>query len=436
MKALEGWNKIVLESVISVIQSGSRPKGGASSDRGDIPSLGGENIITSGGITLSDVKLVPFDFYNRMTKGHLQHGDVLINKDGAQTGKVGYYQAPSNPPACINEHLFLLRGKVAQIDQKYLYYTLLSQRGQNQIRTQISGSAQPGLKSGFIKGIVADLPDSLPEQTKIAEILSTVDRAIEQTEALIAKQQRIKTGLMQDLLTRGIDEHGNLRSEQTHKFKDSPLGRIPVEWEVKSLEQLSIRIVDGVHHTPTYMESGIPFIVISDLTENSDISFSKPRFVSERDHREFSKRADPKSGDVLVTKDGTLGIARIVPTDAPEFSIFVSVAMIRPKQNVCLPELIWAFFDSGEFLAQLGMLSAGTGLAHIHLEHFRSFLLRCPPINEQEMIFRTINKQQDLLNSAMSGLYKLKKQKAALMQDLLTGKKRVTSLLNDTEVMS
>ena len=62
-------------------------------------------------------------------------------------------------------------------------------------------------------------------------MLSTVDRAIEQTEALTAKQQRIKTGLTQDLLTRGIDEHGNIRSEKTHKFKDSPLGRIPVEWD-------------------------------------------------------------------------------------------------------------------------------------------------------------------------------------------------------------
>ena len=70
------------------------------------------------------------------------------------------------------------------------------------------------------------------EQIKITKILSTVDQAIEQTEALIAKQQRIKTGLMQDLLTRGIDEDGNLRSEDTHEFKDSPLGRIPVEWEV------------------------------------------------------------------------------------------------------------------------------------------------------------------------------------------------------------
>ena len=82
---------------------------------------------------------------------------------------------------------------------------------------------------GTIEILVAE--DKL-EQAKIAEVLSTVDRAIKQTEALIAKQQRIKTGLLQDLLTRGIDEHGNLRSEQTHEFKDSPLGRIPMEWEV------------------------------------------------------------------------------------------------------------------------------------------------------------------------------------------------------------
>jgi hypothetical protein len=87
---------------------------------------------------------------------------------------------------------------------------------------------------------IVEYPISKPEQTKIAEVLSTVDRAIEQTEALIAKQQRLKTGLMQDLLTRGIDEHGNLRSEETHKFKDSPLVRIPVEWETTTLGELGL----------------------------------------------------------------------------------------------------------------------------------------------------------------------------------------------------
>jgi type I restriction enzyme S subunit len=291
------------------------------------------------------------------------------------------------------------------------------------------GSTMQHITRKELGRFVAPFPESEEEQAKIAEILSTVDRAIEQTEALIAKQERIKTGLMQDLLTRGIDEHGNLLSESTHQFKDSPLGRIPVEWESKTLDQLTMKIVDGVHHTPTYNESGVPFVVITDLTRMAGIDFSNTRFVSEKDHREFIKRADPTQGDVLVTKDGTLGVARIVPKEAPQFSIFVSVAMLRPREDMCLPELIWSFFDSREFLTQLGTQSAGTGLSHIHLEHFRSFLIRRPPLNEQKEIFRILNRQVDLMRNMSSGLMKLKKEKSALMQDLLTGKKRVTPLL-------
>ena len=79
-----------------------------------------------------------------MTKGHLKDADVLINKDGAQTGKVGLYKNDNSAPACINEHLFLIRGDAPKITQSYLYYTLLSQPCQNQIDAQISGSAQPG----------------------------------------------------------------------------------------------------------------------------------------------------------------------------------------------------------------------------------------------------------------------------------------------------
>jgi type I restriction enzyme S subunit len=423
-----GWRESDLASVVSTLESGSRPKGGASVETGEVASLGGENIIQGGGVTLAQVKRVPLAFFKRMTKGHLANADILINKDGAQTGKVGIYLEDGGP-ACINEHVFLIRGDKKQICQDLLYYTLLSEPGQRQIAAQISGSAQPGLKASFLKGVLTKVPDSLFEQEKIAEILATVDRAMVQTEAQIAKQQRIKMGLMQDLLTRGIDEHGALRSESTDKFKSSPLGRIPEHWDVQSLAQLTTKIVDGVHHTPAYVETGIPFIVITDLTGSSEIDFSNTRFISPIDHREFARRADPKPGDVLVTKDGTLGIARVVGNQAPEFSIFVSVAMLRPKAKVCLPELIWAFFESGKFLAQLGALSAGTGLSHIHLEHFRSFLLLRPPIDEQRNIFRVINRQQGLLDNLTSGWQKLRKQRAALLQDLLTGGKRVTPLM-------
>jgi type I restriction enzyme, S subunit len=264
----------------------------------------------------------------------LQRGDVVITKDSETPDDIGIPTviAESIDNLVCGYHLALIRPNSNQLDSIYLAKQLSTSQVAHYFALHASGSTRYGLPISAIESLEIPTPPKI-EQTKIAEVLSTVDRAIEQTEALIAKQQRIKTGLMQDLLTRGIDEHGNLRSEETHDFKDTPLGRIPVEWEVKSLDQLTTRIVDGVHHTPTYVDSGIPFIVITDLTGSSDISFSNTRFVSLRDHREFSKRADPKTGDVLVTKDGTLGVARIVPTNAPEFSIFVSVAMLRPKKT-------------------------------------------------------------------------------------------------------
>lgn len=423
------WYKTDLANVIAVLQSGSRPKGGVSTDTGEVMSLGGENIVQQGGVDLHDVKRVPHAFYEAMTKGHLQNRDVLINKDGANTGKVGLYRDPGNGPACINEHLFLLRGDVSKITQEYLYYTLLSEYGQTVIRNRISGSAQPGLKSGFINNFAIDLPESTNEQGKISEILETLDRAIEQTEALIAKQQRIKTGLMQDLLTKGIDEHGNIRSEATHAFKDSPLGRIPVKWSISKLSALTTKIVDGVHHTPVYVETGVPFLTITDLTAGAGISFDNVRFVTESDHKTFTLRADPRSDDVLVTKDGTLGVARIVSDNCPIFSIFVSLAQLRPKKDVCMPELIWSFFEGGEFKIQLGALSAGTGLAHIHLEHFREFLLRVPPIGEQCRVFSLLKKYHSEMQTISVGLEKLRAIKSGVMNDLLTGNRRVTSLL-------
>ncbi|HDJ30414.1 MAG TPA: restriction endonuclease subunit S, partial [bacterium] len=102
----------------------------------------------------------------------------------------------------------------------------------------ITQTAQPLITQSFVNNLQIILPP-LPEQRKIAEILETVDNAIEKTDRIIEKYKRIKQGLMQDLLTRGIvesDELGvmsyELRDEKKHRFKDSPLGRIPEEWEV------------------------------------------------------------------------------------------------------------------------------------------------------------------------------------------------------------
>ena len=191
----------------------------------------------------------------------LHAGDVVITKDSETPDDIGV-------PAVIVEdidglvcgyHLALIRPK-ANVHSIFLAKQLASAPTVRYFAANATGSTRFGLAIGTIEKL--DVPTPPPdEQAKIAEVLSTVDRAIEQTEALIAKQQRIKTGLMQDLLTRGIDEHGNLRSEQTHKFKDSPLGRIPVEWDIASVGSVTKSVTSGSRGwAKYYSEAGALFI--------------------------------------------------------------------------------------------------------------------------------------------------------------------------------
>ena len=137
-----------------------------------------------------------------------------------------------NGEAALNQHLFKVieNNWVERLFLKFFIEFYLPE-----LLSTSHGSTMQHITRKELSHFAALLPSAIEEQTKIAEVLSTIDTAIEQTEALIAKQQRIKTGLMQDLLTKGIDEHGNIRSEATHTFKDSPLGRIPAEWEVGGL---------------------------------------------------------------------------------------------------------------------------------------------------------------------------------------------------------
>ena len=94
------------------------------------------------------------------------------------------------------------------------------------------------------------------------------------------------------------------------------------------LGDLASRISDGVHKTPDYVESGIPFITVKNLTAGSGISFLETKFITDIDHNEFIKRTHPEFGDILITKDGTIGVVRKIETDK-SFSIFVSVALVK-----------------------------------------------------------------------------------------------------------
>ncbi|MFH1123848.1 MAG: restriction endonuclease subunit S [Pseudomonadota bacterium] len=363
----------------------------------------------------------------------LNKGDVIITKDSETPDDIGISTVVVEKidDLVCGYHLALIRPNAEQLDSIYLAKQLSTSRVARYFSLHASGSTRYGLPISAIEAV--DLPTpSKPEQAKIAEILTTVDRAIEQTEALIAKQQRIKTGLMQDLLTRGIDEHGNLRSEQTHQFKDSPLGKIPVEWETKELRSYLSYLSYGFTNPMPEAQDG-PHMVTAANVANGFVQYDYCRRTTvEAYEKLLTKKSRPKIGDILITKDGTLG--RLAIVDRLPLCINQSVAVMRPKDGVD-NNYLKLLLESPKYQKLILADAGGSTIKHIYISKIAKMVLGVPKgKTEQESIKERLLFQCSLLYQYEANLKKLRSLKTALMQDLLTGKKRVTGLLNDTEV--
>jgi type I restriction enzyme S subunit len=182
---------------------------------------------------------------------------------------------------------------------------------------------------------------------------------------------------------RRLSELDNLLEHAQSAFIDDFLRRAGAEWPVKRLADLTTKISDGVHQRPSYVDSGVPFLTVENLTRGDGIDFKDVRYVSSEDHAAFIKRTQPEFGDVLVSKDGTLGVARVVDTDI-DFSIFVSIALLKPVRRLLEPGYLRAYFDSRQFRSILSAKTSGSALKHIHLVDFRGTEIPVPPLELQQ----------------------------------------------------
>ena len=363
------------------------------------------------------------NFHGRYDNRYLvKRGDLLIGMDGDfLTVKWKGRNALLNQRVCK-----LVAKDVKQLNQDFLFYRIIDEI--NHINRITSATTVKHLSSRDVLGIKIDLPPK-PEQTKIADILSVVDRAIEQTEALIAKQQRIKTGLMQDLLTRGIDEHGNLRSEQTHQFKDSPLGRIPVEWEVKPLSELALvdrgKFTHRPRNDPKFYGGEFPFIQTGDVTSNIGRKFYV--FTQTLSKRGAAVSKEFPSGTIAITIAANIADTAIlgIPMYFPDS---VVGAIVTPPNNARFVELMIRRWKP--ILAGLAPQSAQK---NINLEILRPLAIPTPNPEEQQRIGNLYDRLDIDQERMEQMLIKLSSLKTALMQDLLTGKIRVTPLLTEPQ---
>lgn len=222
----------------------------------------------------------------------------------------------------------------------------------------------------------------LEEQRRLVTVLQGVEDVIEARRRVV----EVSRSLLRSTIDAGFT--GSLSSGGSTTTVDG-VGEIPSRWRVSTLDEVTTKIVDGVHKRPDYVTSGVPFLAIENLTRGPGIDFSQTRFVTEADHREFSRRAPVERGDVLVSKDGTLGIARVVETSR-EFSIFVSLAVLKPLHGTLDPWFLRYYFDSTMFLRRLAQKASGSALKHIHLVDFRAARMPVPPYAEQVSISNAV----------------------------------------------
>lgn len=353
-------------------------------------------------------------------KWNTEANTITISEGGNSCGFVNFLQTRF----WSGGHCYSLLSLKDTMDVNFLYQAL---KGRESLIMRLRvGSGLPNIQQKAIKEFEFEYPEDVSEQIRIAQILAKSDSAIAKTEALIAKYQRIKTGLMQDLLTKGIDEKGNIRNEKTHRFKTEKGLRVPKEWNVKSFKECCELIKDGTHLPPRRVEEGIWLLGVTNIINGEWIITPSDTKVSEDFFNQMHKNWKIEKGDVLLAIVGaTIGKVTQVPPDFSTFTLQRSVCLLRGKKDELHNDYLRLFIESKEFQRMLWNEVNVTAQPGIYLDAIGKFQLLKPDYYEQIKIANKINTLKNSIDYLKNNLHKLQSLKTGLMQDLLSGKVRV-----------
>lgn len=354
--------------------------------------------ITELGIQKSNVKLVPKETVIMSFK--LSVGKVAIAGCDLYTNEAIAAFKPIN---------------AKQIDLKYFYQGLHSWDLLGDIDQAVKGVT---LNKEKLRNIEAILPP-LPEQQKIAQILTSVDEVIEKTQAQIDKLKDLKTGMMQELLTKGI---GHV------EFKDSPVGRIPVGWEVKLLDTIAKR---GSGHTPNklkpeYWNGHVKWVSLSDSNKLDRLYIHDTTKKISQLGIENSSATPHPAGTVVMARDAGIGKSAITTSEMAVSQHFMAWICGDNLDNYFLYYLLQFWKPQFENIAM------GSTIKTIGLPYFKKLNVPVPAIDEQLKISQALRSVDEKIFSLEKKNTATKSTKKALMQDLLTGKVRVKTVQSNS----
>ncbi|PFY96961.1 restriction endonuclease subunit S [Bacillus wiedmannii] len=389
------WEKIKIGDSVN-IQRGYAFKSKDYCDKGTFV-LRVSNLNSSYSVSAENAVFVPESFLQEYKQYLVEEGDILLVMVGATTGKIA--RVPKLVlPALLNQNLWNLKPDPI-LDKKFFFYMI--QREIEGFLSRKNGSAREFLKQSDFLELEIVCP-SVSKQQKIAAILSTVDKAIEKTEAIIEQTEEVKKGLMQQLLTKGIGHT---------KFKKAEIGEIPEEWEVVMMSEV-IELISGQSSSSNevnYEGKGIVYVTGPEQWNGYHIEetkwVEKPRKIA-------------KENSIFITVKGS-GVGTIFL--GGYYAIGRDVMSIVPLENINKDYLYYlALYQAQKIVYNKVGIVPGISRGDI-LE----FKFGLPKIEEQVRISKVLTSWDKKLTIEKNKRLTLRELKKGLMQSLLTGKVRV-----------
>lgn len=384
----------------------------------------------------------------------LREDDLVIGMDGSKVGKNSAIIHKNESGNLLVQRVARLRVKNSKQPISYLFYFISSNNFIAYIDSLKTNSAIPHISPADIRNYTIPLPSKIEEQQRIANALSDVDSLIANLEKLIAKKKNIKQGAMQQLLTGkkrlpgfGSDERTGSRPtderrkechsersakrevEESSGYKMTELGLIPSDWENVNISKtctIKARIGWQGLKSTEYLNSGDYILVTGTDFKNGFIDWSTCSYVSEWRFKQ-DKNIQIKKGDVLVTKDGTIGKVAFLNEIPMEGTLNSGVFVVRSKDLKKIDSVYLSLvFKSSWFDNFLDEITSGSTIVHLYQKDFVKFNFPIPSsIEEQTAIANVLSDMDAEISALETKLAKYRTLKTGMMQQLLTGKIRL-----------
>ncbi len=349
----------------------------------------------------------------------VQLGDIAYNKMRAWQGAVGV----SKYRGIISPAYIVQRPRVGS-DSRYFHYLLRTPAFAKEAESWSYGitSDMWSLRPEHFKMIYGCLPPP-PEQAAIVRFLDHADRRIRKyiraKQKLIGLLEEQKQAIIHRAVTRGLDPDVPLKTTLSRWFPE-----VPKHWDVLPMRRVINSAVDGPHFSPNYLDEGIPFLSARNIKVNH-WSLGDAKYISEDDYTEFCKRVKPEQGNVLYTKGGTTGIARVVDLDFP-FQVWVHVAVLKLNKKKVRPKFLAAALNTPRCYEQSQLFTRGATNQDLGLGRMKDIVLPVPHISEQDKIVAFIEGASKGLLAAMEVAEQevklLREYHTRLSADVVTGK--------------